>query len=182
MIRECWKANRKDFEACIVIGRYAGLRIHEVLRMDTAIARAALQDGFITIKGKGGKMREVPIHESIRIELTAMLEMIPAGQKLFVPAGTDTHSVRYALEAFIRQHRDSVKDVDSNRPMTFHGLRHTCAADWYLQLINEGKTAHEARLQVSRWLGHERAEITRIYLAGSEGKPEDYWNGGDGDV
>lgn len=182
MIGECRKAGRRDFEACIVIARYAALRIHEVLRMDTAIARVALQDGFITIKGKGGKVREVPIHESIRIELMAMLEMTPAGQKLFVPAGTDTHSVRYALEAFIRQHRDSVKDADSTRPMTFHGLRHTCAADWYLQLINEGKTAHEARLQVSRWLGHERAEITRIYLVGSEGKPEDYWNGGDGDV
>lgn len=127
-------------------------------------------------------MREVPIHESIRIELTAMLEMTPAGQKLFVPAGTDTHSVRYALEAFIRQHRDSVKDADSTRPMTFHGLRHTCAADWYLRLIRKGKTPHEARLQVSRWLGHERAEITKTYLPGTEGKTDDYWNGGDGDV
>ena len=35
MIGECWKAGRPDFEACIVIGRYAGLRIHEVMRMDT---------------------------------------------------------------------------------------------------------------------------------------------------
>lgn len=56
MIGECWKAERPDFEVCIVIGRYAGLRIHEVMRMDTAIARAALQDGFLTIKGKGGKV------------------------------------------------------------------------------------------------------------------------------
>ena len=66
--------------------------------------------------------------------------------------------------------------------MTFHGLRHTCAADWYRRLTCEGKTPHEACLEVSRWLGHERAEITRIYLAGSGDKPDSYWNGGDGDV
>lgn len=43
--------------------------------MDTAIARAALQDGFLTIKGKGGKVREVPINETIRIELAALLKI-----------------------------------------------------------------------------------------------------------
>ena len=182
MIGECWKAERPDFEVCIVIGRYAGLRIHEVMRMDTAIARAALQDGFLTIKGKGGKVREIPINETIRIELAALLKITPPGQKLFVPAGWDTHSVIHELEAFIRRHRDAVKDEGSERPMTFHGLRHTCAADWYRRLTREGKTPHEACLQVSRWLGHERAEITRIYLAGSEGKPDSYWNGGDGDA
>ena len=182
MIGECWKADRKDFEACIVIGRYAGLRIHEVMRIDTAIARAALQNGYITIKGKGGKVREVPINDTIRIELTDMLKVMPPGRKLFVPAGRDTHSVIHELEAFIRRHRDAVKDEGSERPMTFHGLRHTCAADWYRRLTREGKTLHEARLQVSHWLGHERAEITQIYLAGSEGKPDRYWNGGDGDA
>ena len=115
MIGECWKADRKDFEACIVIGRYAGLRIHEVMRIDTAIARAALQNGYITIKGKGGKVREVPINETIRIELAALLKITPPGHKLFVPAGRDTHSVIHELEAFIRQHRDAVKDKVGNR-------------------------------------------------------------------
>ena len=182
MIGECRKAGRPDFEACIVIGRYAGLRIHEVMRMDTAIARAALQDGHLTIKGKGGKVREVPINETIRIELAALLKITPPGHKLFIPAGRDTHSVIHELEAFIRRHRDAVRDEGSERPMTFHGLRHTCAADWYRRLTREGKTPHEAHLQVSRWLGHERTEITRIYLTGSEGKPDSYWNGGDGDA
>lgn len=182
MIAACWKAERADFEACIVIARYAGLRIHEILRIDTAIARAALRVGVITIKGKGGKVREVPINDTIRIELTAVLRTTPAGQKLFVPAGKDTHSVIRELETFIRRQRDAVKEDSSQRHMTFHGLRHTCAADWYRQLTKDGKTPHEACLQISRWLGHERADITRIYLTGSENKPEDYWDGGDGDV
>ena len=38
--------------------------------------------------------------------------------------------------------------------MTFHGLRHTCAAEWYTKLLGEGKSEYEARLQVSKWLGH----------------------------
>ena len=55
MIAECWKVNRDDYVGCITIARYAGLRLHEVLRIDTAIARKALKNGFLTIKGKGGK-------------------------------------------------------------------------------------------------------------------------------
>lgn len=88
MIGECWKAGRPDFEACIVIGRYAGLRIHEVMRMDTAIARAALQDGYLTIKGKGGKVREVPINKTIRIELAVLLKITPPEQTAYVPAAS----------------------------------------------------------------------------------------------
>jgi len=49
--------------------------------------------------------------------------------------------------------------------MTFHGLRHTCAVDWYKALVDEGKSEYQARMQVSNWLGHERDDVTRIYLA-----------------
>ena len=54
MIGKCMGAGRRDYEACFVIARYAGLRLHEVMRIDTAIARAALKDGYLIIKGKGG--------------------------------------------------------------------------------------------------------------------------------
>lgn len=53
----------------MVLVRYAGFRLHEVLRIDTAIAHAALTAGFLTIKGKGGKIREVPINNATQIEL-----------------------------------------------------------------------------------------------------------------
>lgn len=65
--------------------------------------------------------------------------------------------------------------------MTFHGLRHTCAADGTAGFTLRRKTPHEAVAGVPL-AGHERAEITRIYLADSEGKPDSYWNGGDGDA
>jgi len=91
MIKACWRANREDFEACIVIARYAGLRLHEVFRIDTAIARNALRNGYITIKGKGGLVRNVPINHTIRIEFEKFLKTTPPGNKLFAPKGTRTH-------------------------------------------------------------------------------------------
>ena len=58
MIAECWKAGREDYVAMLILARYAGLRLHEALRIDTAAAKKAIRDGIITVKGKGGKMRK----------------------------------------------------------------------------------------------------------------------------
>lgn len=49
--------------------------------------------------------------------------------------------------------------------MTFHGLRHTYAAEKYRELTEDGMTELDAHFAVSRLLGHERADVTNIYLA-----------------
>lgn len=166
MISVCWKYKRDDYEACIVIARYAGLRIHEVLRIDTAIAKAALRDGYIKIKGKGGKIRIVPINKSIEIELKKFLDLTPPGYKLFVPEGKKTHIVKTELQNFIAKHRNEVRDEGSKHPLTFHGLRHTFAAELEQKLIAEGSSEKTAKLTVSRLLGHEREDVTNVYLGG----------------
>lgn len=166
MIAECRKAGREDYVACIILARYAGLRLHEALRIDSAAARKALKDGFITVKGKGGKVREVPINESIRIELEKFLKITPAGHKLFVPQNKPTHIVKTELQQFILSHRSKVVDERRKSPLTFHGLRHTYAAELYTSLLNSGAKENEAKLTVSRLLGHEREDVTNIYLAG----------------
>ena len=165
MLDECRNAQREDYGACLMIARYAGLRLHEAMRIDTAIARAALKDGFLTIKGKGGKVREVPLDGEVRIVLANYLARTKPGNKLFVPDGKQTHVAITELQNFIRAHRGRVQEDAAKSPLTFHGLRHTCAAGWYRTLISDGKSAYEARLQVSKWLGHERDDVTRIYLA-----------------
>ena len=169
ILLKCMESKHSDFEACIVIARYAGLRIHEVMKIDTAIARAALKNDFITIKGKGGKVRDVPINHTIHVVLRNALERTLQGEKLFVPKDRHTHEVIKELQTFIAYHRKSVQDEDSTRPMTFHGLRHTCAAEWYKDLIAKGNSDYQARLQVSNWLGHERDSVTNIYLASVNG-------------
>ncbi len=49
--------------------------------------------------------------------------------------------------------------------MTHHGLRHTYAARTYQELIDKGVSPTDAHYQVSRLLGHERPDVTDIYLA-----------------
>ena len=63
----------------------------------------------------------------------------------------------------------------STRPMTFHGLWHTYAAETYKKLIDDGMCELDAHFAVSRLLGHEWPDVTNIYLAsvkkgGADGK------------
>ena len=55
---------RYDYILALYLARYAGLRIHECFRIDTATAEAALREKSIPIKGKGGKIRSVPAYQS----------------------------------------------------------------------------------------------------------------------
>ena len=77
----------------------------------------------------------------------------------------DTADLLNHLQFFIMRHRDEVRTVNSDRPMTFHGLRHTYAAEKYQELVNSGKSPLDAHFEVSRLLGHERPDVTNIYLA-----------------
>ena len=157
--------DREDYILAFYLARYAGLRIHECMRIDTAIARQAIREGAITIKGKGGKIRTVPINQQIISALEKCLKLTPPGSKLLVPDNIPTDRVINQLQQFILLHRKDVQDPDSNRPLTFHGLRHTYAAEKYSQLIAGGISELDAHLTVSRLLGHERADVTNIYLA-----------------
>lgn len=165
----------EDFAAIACLTWYAGLRIHECFRIDTAIAEQALRKNAITIKGKGGKIRTVPINESIRIELKKFLAVTPRGHKLFVSDDVPTHHAIGRLQQYIYQVRPKIQDADSARPMTHHGLRHSYAARTWRELVDSGVSPFNASLRVSQLLGHERPDVTRIYLASI---PKD---GADGD-
>jgi len=69
------------------------------------------------------------------------------------------------LQLFLLKHRTEIQDPCDSRPLTFHGLRHTYAAENYQQLTENGMSALDAHFTVSRLLGHERADVTNIYLA-----------------
>lgn len=171
----CLADNHEDFAAIACLTWYAGLRVHECFRIDTATAEQALRENAITIKGKGGKVRLVPINESISIELKKLLAVTPRGHKLFVPDGVPTDVAIARLQQYIYQVRLQIQDEDSTRPMTHHGLRHSFAARTYQELINSGMSPLSASLRVSQLLGHERPDVTRGYLAsfpkgGADGK------------
>jgi len=161
----CIADGHEDYAAIACLTWYAGLRIHECFRIDTAIAEQALRENAITIKGKGGKIRTVPINESIRIELKKMLATTPRGHKLFVPDDVLTHNAIAQLQQYIYRVRPMIQDVGSTRPMTHHGLRHSYAARTWQELIDSGVSPFNASLRVSQLLGHERPDVTKGYLA-----------------
>ena len=166
MIGKAVEANHDDIACALYLGRYAGLRIHEVMRLDTAAAERALREDAITIKGKGGKIRTVPIEdERVRVALETMLKRTERGHKLFVPDGVPTDRAINGVQLFILKHRDDVADDSREANLTFHGLRHSYAADKYRTLAENGMSALDAHFTVSRLLGHERADVTNIYLA-----------------
>lgn len=161
----CMADGHEDFAAIAYLTWYAGLRIHECFRIDTAIAEQALRENAITIKGKGGKVCTVPINNSIRIELEKFLAVTPRGHKLFVPEVVPTHHAIAQLQQYIYKVRPSVQDEGSTRPMTHHGLRHSYAARTWRELVDSGVSPFNASLRVSQLLGHERPDVTHTYLA-----------------
>lgn len=165
--------DRENFASVLLLGRFAGLRIHECFRIDTATAAKAVKEQMLTIKGKGGLVRTVPLNGLLVQRLQQDLKRTPRGHKLYVPDDQETHEAIKALQAFIWLYRPSVQDKGSTRPMTFHGLRHTYAAEKYQGFIDAGKTPYEARKAVSKLLGHGRDDVTKIYLASLKGGEED---------
>ena len=162
----CIENHLEDYATIACLGRYAGLRMHECFRIDTATAKAALKTKMITFKGKGGLVRSVPITESIVVCLREQLKKVAVGHKLFLTPKEHTHGAMHRLEVFIAENRSGLfhsrEDIVN---LTFHGLRHTYAAEQYLLFINQGLSAYDARLKVAKLLGHDRADVTKIYLA-----------------
>ena len=154
-----------DYVVAIALGRYMGLRIHEAYRIDTAIARAALRNGDLTIKGKGGLVRNIPLTAEAATVLKGQLAKTKPGGKLLVRDGVPTHLAMEQLEAFIARHRGEVSEPGREVPLTFHGLRHTYAAEMYRQLCAQSVEPLDAQCRVSRRLGHRRPDVTNIYLA-----------------
>jgi len=147
----CQEADHEDFAAITTHSYYAGLCIHECFRLDTAVAEATLRSGVLTVKGKGGKIRTVPINESIRIELKKMLAVTPRGHKLFVPDGIRTDLAINRFQQFLCKVRPQIQDEGSVRPMTHHGLRHSYAARTYQELLENCAKSQTSLTEASIW-------------------------------
>ncbi|WP_373163585.1 tyrosine-type recombinase/integrase [Agathobaculum sp. Marseille-P7918] len=156
MIGKTWGEGREDYAAAICLPRRCGLRIHEIFRLDTVTAKQALKTDQLTIKGKGGKVRTVPLPRTAQLELEAMLQQMPRGYKLFVPDATPTDLAINRFQCFLYRHRDAVQIADKHRPLTCHGLRHTYAVEQYLACRKQELDEHAACRHVSLREGGKR--------------------------
>ncbi len=147
------------------LAKNEGLRLHEAIRLDRATVESALNFGRLHVKGKGGKERDIPLSLESRVMLSNLIEGKSRGQKLFVEPGEKTHLVMKQVQNYINRNREHYQDSSRSMNITFHGLRHAFAQSEYCKAIDRGASEIEARLYVSNLLGHERDDVTRIYLA-----------------
>jgi len=63
--------------AIALVPFYAGTRIAEIVGLDTDDVRLSARKGILRIRGKGEKVREIPIHPQLRATLTGWLDERP---------------------------------------------------------------------------------------------------------
>ncbi|HBX22687.1 MAG TPA: site-specific integrase [Desulfotomaculum sp.] len=130
---------------------YTGLRLHEALNLR---ALDIQKDTLIVFKGKGGKRREVPIP----VEAMDLIEEIiyeKTDMDLLFP-GLTQQKVRGCMEKACE-----IAGIKVHKP---HNLRHHYAVKQYKQARDVGMDDKEARLKVSRNLGHNRRSVTYAYV------------------
>lgn len=163
-------AREKDFDRIadmIKLGYLQGLRIHEITRLERVDLQRALRNGHLTVKGKGGLIRNVPVrNQESRDHIQKLYNQTEQRDwKVFVNENEKTHEVIKQVQNFIYNHREQVQEHTNNRAdITFHGLRHTYAQERYKELRELGKSNYDARLTIANELGHFRVEITNTYL------------------
>lgn len=147
------------------LARDHGLRIHETTRLDKSDLKRALNEKCITVKGKGGLIRSIPVNNYYLIE--KLYSETPNGSKVFVRNEEKTHEVISKIQSFIYNNQNKFRDYEStNRDnRTFHGLRHAYAQEMYKYFISKGLNEETAKLKVANLLGHFRSEITETYLS-----------------
>ncbi|MEK4701296.1 site-specific integrase [Solibacillus sp. FSL R7-0668] len=164
-------ANSKNPKLSYIIqlARELGLRVHEAVKVDRANAKKALRTGLLTVKGKGGLIRNVPINSTASTILKSAMSGIERGHKLFVPVHLKTHQVIQQIQDFVRNNRDKVRDPFNDRAegveITMHSFRHNYAKEQFEYFLEEGHEPEDAKRKVSRLIGHHRADVTDIYLA-----------------
>lgn len=129
-----------------------GLRIHETARIDKNDLLKALKGGQLTVKGKGGLIRSIPIQDISLIE--RLYKEIPMGEKIFVRNDEKTHHVINSLQVFILRNQDKFRIGNDGTNRSYHGLRHFYAQNRYKKFLGEGYNDKQARLKVAKELGH----------------------------
>ncbi|QGM45536.1 tyrosine recombinase XerC [Methylocystis heyeri] len=151
--REPWILARDAAALALLYG--AGLRISEALSIEHARAPIGAVDR-VTITGKGGKTRTVPVIEPVRRLIEDYIDLCPyalAGGPLFVGAKGGPLSPRIVQLATQRM-RGALGLPDSATP---HALRHSFAT----HLLGRGGDLRT----IQELLGHASLSTTQIYTA-----------------
>jgi site-specific recombinase XerD len=169
MLKIALVEKRYDVYFSIALSKALGTRLHECFRMTHPMARKALKQGFLRIKGKGGLIRNIPLTDQARNVLRQFISYKGRGNSRILNDGDKkTHLCMAAVQRFIAKHRST------DGTITHHGLRHTYAVDLYNRqleyYLSRGLSTDKAKARafqdVNVALGHgkDRKDVTRRYL------------------
>lgn len=159
-------AEQSDFERirqarmnCLVELLYAtGLRVSELIALPRSAAKT--KESFLTVKGKGGRDRLVPLSEPSRVAMDAYLSVMQEVKspllksKWLFPASSESGHI--TRQAFARDLKDiAARAGISASQISPHVLRHAFAS----HLLQNGA---DLRI-VQELLGHADISTTQIY-------------------
>jgi integrase/recombinase XerD len=147
--------------ACLIELLYAtGLRVSELVSL--TVGQVSGDDRFISVRGKGGRERLVPLSPAARAAIDAWTgelkrlappSGLPAGQFLFASRGREKHLTRQHLALMLKDlAREAGLDAALVSP---HVLRHAFAS----HLLQGGADLRA----VQQMLGHADISTTQIY-------------------
>ena len=144
---------------------YAGLRIGNAVALDVADIQMSARKGHLIVYGKGGKVRQVPIHPQLRTPLTGWLDERPAWKNAAAERGlflNHRSSTTAAAGCWPGppppppcSPRSAARPGWTTTTFTAHTGRHT----FVTQLIRGG----EDLVTVAEIAGHSRLDTLRIY-------------------
>jgi len=147
------------YSQILQLAKVFGLRLHESFSLRKSQINKALRENEIEVKGKGGLIRRIPIPIEGRVLLEEIKSHSKTGtDRIFINKDGKTHKEMKKFQNFIRESKKS------GPSLTYHSLRHTYAQELYRRLMNSSLSELEARKIVSKRLGHNRIDITNVYL------------------
>lgn len=172
---------RMDIVIAMDFMLHFGLRINEAASLKLIYLKRALHYGELMVTGKGGKQRAITFDESGRHR--AIIEKwlafaensgkYPTDYLICDRKSRSVEKKKKSMQNWLIRMKKQIMEPDREEITTagkkprrdtisFHGLRHTFAQHYLTELSY--MKPKDAKLKVSQTLGHERIEITRVYI------------------
>jgi len=160
------------FHTLVALMSATGIRTGEALGLDLTDFDA--QAGTLTVTGKFGKTRMLPLHETVTTGLGQYLavradHLAAAGPAALLISTAGTRLSPGIVHPTFRRLTDraGLRPVSSACRPRLHDLRHTFAVNTMLDAYRNGADPATVAPLLSTWLGHARPSDTYWYLTGT---------------
>lgn len=196
-LKKAKEDGRNDVYYGLKMGEEFGIRIQTLGRLTLKQINKALNDGYLRIKEKGGKWRNIPVENDkmkqtlIDLQIIAKTEGLKVKDHIFRDSeffsqnkktqGDNSHDKTVkSIQNYIVNNRDDIQDTDrkdisqyaaskekrivEKSEISFHGLRYRYAQRQMDKFLKLGHSYGESLGMTAHLMGHERGQISRIYL------------------